>query len=379
MTAATSVDARDCHERRELRDTVARFVSRVASQESFREVLETAGYVEDLWTGLGDLGMTAILVPEEYGGAGGTLGDVVVVLEELGKVPTAVPYLSSAVLATFVIAALGDNGQQEKWLPGLASGDLVATVATCGPSGRPDVASLGIVADRGSGKLLLSGTATFVPDAGRADILVLACRDGDGVLFVVVNANTPGVTVTDTPCFDLTRRFADVRCADVVVDPVKVLADVVRGTEVFDQLLAVAALAIAADSLGGLETVTALSSQYAKDRIQFGKPIGSFQAIKHLCADMAIAVATARVAVDNAYRSGVAAQVPSSIAKSYAAAGYAKAAGDCVQVHGGIGFTWEHDAHVFLRRAKLNEALYGDLRWHRERIASHAVSEWGAS
>lgn len=375
MSTTAEAEARLNEEQRQLRDVLGKALSRVVPREVSRKVLETSGYVDNLWTAMADLGLPGILIPEDYGGAGGTLADAVVVLEEIGKVPTANPFLASAVLASQTIVVLADDEQRSRWLPSLASGERIGTVAICGVTGLPDIENLGVSAERDGDQWRLSGHATFVPDGAIADLIILVCRAGEYVVFVAVDAGTAALTVVDTPCFDLSRRFADVRVDDLIVDSSAILGgQTIQNVEALNELVSIAAVAIAADSLGGLEHVTTMASQYARDRVQFGKPIGSFQAIKHRCADMAIAAASARVAVDAACRGGAPTRLSASIAKSFATGSYAKAAGDCLQVHGGIGFTWEHDCHLFLRRAKLNEALYGDVRWHRELIARTALA-----
>jgi alkylation response protein AidB-like acyl-CoA dehydrogenase len=261
---------------------------------------------------------------------------------------------------------------QDHWLPPLAAGELTCTAALTGPAGVPG--TIGFGARRLGERTTLDGASGYVLDLEDAAAVVVLAREAqDGSpLLALLDPTAPGAEITPQPMTDRTRRLARLELHGVDIGRDQVVARGPHAQEVSAELLDRLAVGLAADSLGGAERVLELTVQYLKEREQFGRPIGSFQALKHRCADMLLALEASRSAVEHAAR---AVEHPderaaaASIAKSYAADAYVHAAGEGVQLHGGIGYTWEHDLHLHLKRAKLNQALAGDTAWHRDRIA----------
>ncbi len=320
------------------------------------------------WRTLARAGWPGLEVPEGLGGAGATFAEAAVVVEELGRAATASPYLGTAVLGVGALRLVAAGPGRDALLAAIAAGD--ATVAVALPAGDDD----GVVrprfrVERGDGAARLVGRAAFVPDAADADrVLVVAADPALGPVLVDA-APGDGVAVTPTPVVDATRSLAEVRADGAAIDPDRCWP--LAGDA--HELLARGALAVALDSLGLAEAVLAATVAYASVRHQFGRPIGSFQAVKHACADSAVALALSRQLVRGAVTDLVAgspdAEVAVSMAKAYVTDAAVAAAGSAIQLHGGIGYTWEHGLHALLKRATLNRSLLGSPRAHRARLA----------
>ncbi len=325
----------------------------------------------DLWDEMVELGWTTIHVPERYGGAGAGYADVAVVLHELGRTVTPSPFMS-AVLAGGALS-LADNED----VAGLA-GASPGTVALASTTGAYDLSRLTTTWQSTGSSVRLAGESGFVLDADLADILVVAARDDDGtVVALAVDASAPGVRVEHAPTVDQTRRLFTVVFNNVTVPADRLLCEPgTRAEELLERVLAIGVIAASCDAVGVAERAMEGAAQYAKDRTQFGKPIGSFQAVKHHCANMAIAVEASRAATHAAAESldGDPAAWPAgaAITSSYVGPACSHACALALLVHGGIGFTWEHDSHLFLKRAKLDEVLFGTPSWHRRRLADAA-------
>jgi alkylation response protein AidB-like acyl-CoA dehydrogenase len=312
------------------------------------------------------LGWTGLLIPERWGGAGAGMLEAIVVAEELGAHLTPLPFLSGAVLAATGLAAGGSEEQQQRWLPGLASGRLRAAVALTGPAGRP---SLVEVRQEGG---MLRGCSGFVLDGAGADVLLVAAA-GPGQArtdLFAVDCGSPGVMITELLNVDRTRPLASVTLTDV---PATAAARLPHGAQAIEAILDRGTVALAADAVGAARRALDLAVGYARQRQQFGRPIGSFQAVKHKLADMYLLVRGAALAVQGAAAALDAATPEASrlvaVAGSYAAEAAARVTGDAIQVHGGIGYTWEHDAQRLFKRAKFDELFLGDPAAHRERLA----------
>jgi alkylation response protein AidB-like acyl-CoA dehydrogenase len=369
-------------ERAELRATAQTLLARESPSEKVRAVIaDEPGFDRTLWDRLVELGWTGIHVPEQYGGIGAGYAELAVVLQELGGNIVPSPFLSSAVLATGALI-LGDNTSLARELVApLVSGVAFGSVAMASTHGSYEVSRLTSRWDRVSGGVRLEGSSGFVPDADLANVLIVAARNGDGDPAVVaVDTATPGVVVERVASVDATRRLFRVTFEGVVVDDGRLLCDAgPPAEELLRHILAVGVIATACDAAGAAESVLELATSYAKERVQFGKPIGSFQAVKHHCANMAIAVEASRAAVDGAARAldGDRGAWPAAAAVTSSYVGPA-CSGVCdvgLRVHGGIGFTWEHDSHLYLKRAKLDEVLFGTPSWHRRRLASMLLAE----
>jgi alkylation response protein AidB-like acyl-CoA dehydrogenase len=359
-------------EQDELRDSVRRFVSDRAPLPRVRELMETEdGLDRAVWDqASSQLGLLGLAIPEEYGGAGFTFSEQAIVLEELGAGLYGGPYLASAVLAATALLASADQDAQRDLLPALASGETIGTLAFTEDDGFWDPAKIRMTAAKAGDGWRLDGHKSFVLDGGSAGlILVLAVADG-GLSLLAVNAAAPGLGRTALPTMDQTRKLARLDFDGV---PGRLIGAAGDGTAVIDRVLDVAAIALAAEQLGGAQRSLDLTVEYTKVRHQFGRPIGSFQGLKHRMADLLMEVESLRSAVNYAAAAVAAgsAEVPilASLVKAYASETYFHVAAESIQMHGGIGFTWEHDAHLYFKRAKSSELFLGDASYHRERLA----------
>lgn len=313
-----------------------------------------------------DLGWLGLTLPESVGGVGGTWHELAVVLEEIGRAMAPVPVISSVVVAAGAVLLAGDDEQQQRLIPGIADGSAIATGALFGASGRP-ADPLTTQLERSDGALVLRGVSGFVPDAHVASWMVVAATDGESPSLIVVDTSSPGVRVERLDTTDVTRRLAHVHFDDVVIPGTDVLAGA-DAQQVIDELVRRAGVAIALDSAGGLERVVEITVAYVGEREQFGRKVGSFQAVKHHCANLLVHSETARVAGRAAADAiGGARWVEwAAIAKSYCGDAYTEATRIAVQCFGGVGFTWEYDIHFFMKRARLSQQLFGNPTHHRQ-------------
>jgi alkylation response protein AidB-like acyl-CoA dehydrogenase len=366
MTTTESAIDRD-----ELRAAARDMLDDTSTSAAVRAIAETDdGFDAQLWKQFGDVGWPSIEIAEAYDGAGATFGDLAVVLVEMGRHLAANSLPATTVLAAGALRFAGDD-LATTWLPQIAAGTARGTAALLSATGEPDLA--GFTAARSGSGWVVTGSSGFVADAHVAHLLVLRASTADGETLFAVETGHPGLTVSPTPMLDVTRRFSDVIAEDVVVDDSAVVVSAPDAAAAIRGLLDRAALATACDALGLAEQALELTVENAKTRVQFDRPIGSFQAVKHTCTNMFIAVETARVAlaeaVDRLDGDPQASSEAVSRAKAYCCDTAASVTADGVRMHGGIGFTWEHDMHLLVKRARLNQAIYGDSRWHRRRVA----------
>ena len=373
-------------EQEELRRTVRAFLADTSPETEVRRLMETPeGFDRTLWRRMGtELGLQGLAVPEEYGGAGCGPVEVGVVMEESGRALLCAPYLSSTVLATTTLLRCADEDARKRLLPGLASGELVATLALTEDSARWDAAGVGLRARETTGSWLLTGHKTFVLDGSAADVVLTVARTDDGIGVFWVDGDARGLTREPLPTMDPTRRQARLDYQDVPATRLRTHGD---GWDLVAEVLDRAAVALAAEQVGVASRALDMAVEYAKVRHQFGRPIGSFQAVKHLLADVLLEVESARAAAHFALLAaesedpGLAAAA--SLAKAFCSDACLQAAAENIQVHGGIGFTWEHPAHLYLKRAKTSQLLFGDPAYHREllaqRIGLGAVTVEGAA
>ncbi len=351
-------------EQEELRDSVRRFLASRSPMTQVRRVAETPeGFDRALWERMAaDLGLQGLAVPDTYGGSGFGQVEMSIVMEELGRALVPSPFLGSAVLATNALLALDDEEARRELLPGIASGETIATLAYRDVDG-PTLAAL----DEGIWRL--SGAKSLVLSGCQADMLLVVAQTGDELGFFCVEPPAADLSRQELTGLDLTRRLARVDLAGV---PARRLICEDASTAL-TETLDLASVALAAEQLGGLQRCLEMSVDYAKARAQFGRPIGSFQAIKHMCADMQVAMELARSAVRAAAWAADEAReelpVSAALARVYCSEAFFKVAADTIQVHGGIGFTWEHDAHLYYRRAKSSELLMGSPAQGREQLA----------
>src|SRR6478735_3999875 len=333
-------------EQEELRNIVRQFLEAKSPEAAVREQMETErGFDPVVWSQMAEqLGLQSLIVPEEFGGQGYGYVELIVVLEEMGRALLCAPFFSTVVLATNTLLQSGDDAAKKALLPGIASGETVATLALTEPNGRWDESGIEATATEAGGTWKISGTKSYVLDGHTADVIIVAARTAAGISLFSVAGDAAGLTRTPLATMDQTRKQA------------KLELDGVEGTlsgtdgagwDVLSTVLDLAAVGLAAEQVGGAQMCLETAVQYAKDRVQFGRPIGSFQAIKHKCADMLLEVESAKSA---AYYAGW-------------------CASENIQIHGGIGFTWEHPAHLYFKRAKSSELLFGDPSYHRELLA----------
>ncbi len=368
-------------ERDELRTSVRSLLSRDSSSERVRAVIaDEPGFDRSLWDEMVRLGWSSIHVPTDLGGGGAGYADLAVVLHELGRAITPSPFLASAVLASGALMLAENRGLTDDLLTSMTAGEAVGSVAFASAAGSYEPALLSLGWQRESASIRLRGSSGYVLDADCTDFLVVAARDaGNQPAVVVVDAATPSVVIERAPTVDATRRLFNVSFHDVVVPDERMLCEPGSdATELLEQILALGAIAAAADATGVADHALERASEYAKDRVQFGKPIGSFQAVKHHCANMAIAVVASRAAVraacDTLDRDRRAWRTAAAVTSSYVGPACAEACALALRVHGGIGFTWEHDSHLYLKRAKLDEVLFGTPSWHRRRLGRDVIA-----
>jgi len=364
-------------EQEELRRIVRQFLDSKSPESVVRELMETeSGYDESMWNQMAEqMGLQGLIIPEEFGGSGYSYIELIVVLEEMGRALLPAPYFSTVALATNALLHSGDDAAKKEFLPGIASGETIATVAFTEDNGRWDEQGITMTATKPSGGgsgdgYTLSGTKMFVIDGHTANLLIVAARGDNGVSLFTVPADADGVTRTPLSTMDQTRKQARVEFNNT---PARLLGSEGGGWQTLERMLDLAAVALSAEMVGGAQKCLDMSVEYAKVRVQFGRPIGSFQAIKHKCADMLLEVESGKSA---AYYAGWCAaelndELPSvaSLAKAYCSEAYFHAAAENIQIHGGIGFTWEHPAHLYFKRAKSSELLLGDPTYHRELLA----------
>ena len=360
-------------EQEELRSIVRQFLDAKSPESAVREAMATdRGYDEGVWSQMAEqLGLQSLIIPEEHGGQGFGFMELVIVMEEMGRALLCAPYFSTVVLAATTLLESGDEQACQDLLPGIAAGETIATLALTEPSGRWDDAGVAAVATEADGAWRITGTKSYVIDGHVADVILVVARTADGLSLFRVAGDASGLTRTLLPTLDQTRKQAQLD-----LDGVEgVLVGEQGGAwPVLTRVLDQAAVALAAEQVGGSQRCLDMAVEYAKDRIQFGRPIGSFQAIKHRCADMLLAVEAARssayyagtcVADDSEELPGVA-----STTKVACSEAFALVSGENIQIHGGIGFTWEHPAHLYFKRASAMNVFLGDVSYHRQLVAT---------
>ena len=363
-----------------LRASARRFLENECPTAFVRHrMAEPAAMTDVFWQQLADQGWFGILFPEEAGGSGLGLVEMTVLMEEMGRAVMPGPFFSTVLLGGAAILEVGSQAQQQEWLPRIAAGSAKVSLAWTEPNARWDAAGIMATGRETAGGFVLSGTKLFVADAHLSDAVVVAVRtrDGstmeDGVSLFLVPKDTPGLAVTLLPTIDETRKLCEVRLDNVALTPAALLGDKHGGWPALARVLDRATVALCAEMCGGAQRVLDMTTAYAKIRSAFGKPIGSYQAVKHRAADMLVDVENAKSltyyaawAIDEGLAE---APLAVSMAKAYASDAYRKVAGAGIQLHGGIGFTWEHDLQLYFKRAKASEVAFGDATWHRERVA----------
>jgi alkylation response protein AidB-like acyl-CoA dehydrogenase len=363
-----------------LRDTTARFIDSELPLSATRGLQDVPGGYDRSWLRkAAEIGWFAMLIPPAFGGgsvSGRGILDAAIVAEELGRSVQPGPFIAMNVAAD-AIARVGSDRQREELLPGIGAGQTVITWACVDRSGRWD-AGAGLRLEPAGDGFVLRGARGFVADAVTADWLLVVAASEEGAAQVLVHRDSPGLHLQPLSGLDLSRRFSHVDFDGVVVPGECKLGP--SGTEQLESQLRLAVALTCADTVGALEAMFAMTVAYAKDRVAFGRPIGSFQALKHTLADHALYLESCKAAAFAAARAVQDSDDAASEITSMAAAYIGDVGNDigqtCLQVHGGIGYTWEHDLHLLLRRVRSNTLLYGEPSWHRERVcAFHRLGE----
>ncbi|SHN18755.1 acyl-CoA dehydrogenase family protein [Cryptosporangium aurantiacum] len=366
-------------EQRELRTVVRGLLEKESPEATVRAVMATdTGFDPELLAGLAGMGLPGLAVPEEQGGAGAGWVEQGVVFEELGRALACVPYLSTVGLAIPALLAAGDRSAIDRWLPGLASGERTATVALPEQAARWTTGGEALTATGAGPEWEVTGVAAHVLDGATAHLLlVVAVTDGGPTLFAVDPAH-PGVQRTATTTSDHTRRFAHLEFRGAPAVPVGTVG---AAGGVVGLALAHGRVALACEQVGGAARVLELAVEHARTRVQFARPIGSFQAVKHRCADMLVAVETARSAAWAAVRAVGTEELHlvSAVAAAVCADAYTTCASGFVQIAGGLGYTWEHSAHLYVKRSRGSAVLFGTPHQHRRLVADLASIREGRS
>ncbi len=378
-------------EQQELREAARAFLRDHGGSAQVRAAMATpAGHDPEVWKRIGtELGWPALPVAEAHGGLGLGMVELVALQEVIGEFLLPSPFFATACLAVPLIQEAATPRQQAALLPGIAEGSTRATLAFPGPCGYFDARGVEVLAHPARGGVELEGELPLVLDGHTADLLLVPAREpgsrgAQGVGIYVVRAGTRGLERTPLPTMDQTRRGARVRLDRVAVGAGERLgagaSEGPAGFPALSRALDRAAIALAAEQIGGAQRALDLAVAHARERVQFGRPIGSFQAIKHKCADRMVEIESARSAVYHA--ACVAAEgvdgteglrLAASLAKARASEAFFRAAADCLQIHGGVGFTWEYDVHLLLKRARATEGFLGSPAFHRERVARHLL------
>ncbi|WP_293766551.1 acyl-CoA dehydrogenase family protein [Sporichthya sp.] len=358
-------------EQEDLRKAVRALCDERSPESEVRRLMDTdGGYDEVVWKQLAQMGLLGLVIPEEHGGAGATWSDVGIVLEETGRALLCSPYFSTVVLGCGALLFSDDSAAQAEYLPRIAAGALRATFAVTEDSGRWDTEGVQLAARCSDGAWALDGHKCFVLDGLTADLLLLVARTDLGLSLFAVDADSAGLTRTPLKTMDATRKQARLELHST---PAQLIGIDGQGWAVTRIVLDLAAAALAAEQVGGARKALETAVTYAKIRHQFGRPIGSFQAIKHACADMFLQVEGATSVAHEAVRAigsgGEDAALLASLAKAYCSDAFFNVAAKNIQIHGGIGFTWEHPAHLYFKRAKTGQLLFGDSHYHRALLA----------
>lgn len=355
-------------EHRALRDAVADLLARRAPESEVRRLMaEESGHDPAVWAELATMGLLGLTIPEEFGGAGAGFAELAVVAERMGAALLCAPYLSTAVMTPYLLLALGDTEECAATLPRIAAGNLLTAVAFAesGDARPPEEPATTATPDGPDWSL--TGELTFVLDAAIAERFYVLADSGSGSGIFAVERHSPGITVSALDTLDQTRKQGRLV---LNATPGRLVGAPGDGHPSLRTALQQSAVALIAEQAGGALRTTDMAVDYARTRFQFGRAIGSFQAVKHMCVDMLLEAQSALSAARHV-AAGFDAAAPDrfldlALAQAYCSEAYVMTAATSIQVHGGIGFTWEHPAHLYLRRARTDAQIFGDPAWHRE-------------
>jgi alkylation response protein AidB-like acyl-CoA dehydrogenase len=364
-----------------LRASARQFLERECPPDVVRRLSDAPqGYSADLWQKMVELGWMGLVLPEAYGGSGLGFVDLTIVMEEMGRVLLPAPFFSSVALGALTLLETGSDEQRQQMLPRLARGEAKVCVALLEADGRYDPRGISMRASIRGNRATLTGTKLFVADADVSDYVICVARTRrgrdpeSGLSLFVLDMTSPGIACTPLIGMDQTRRFSEVSFARVSVSLESMLGGRDAAWPSLQRALDKATVALCAEMVGGAEKAMEMCVEYGKTRVQFGRQIGGFQAVKHKIADMKVWVENAKSVVYYAAwaldSDAPEASRAASMAKAYCSEMYTRVTADGVQVHGGIGFTWDHNIHLYFKRAKSSEVLLGNATWHRERTAA---------
>lgn len=356
-------------EQQALRKAVADLTAKRSSERHVRDLTDSdTGHDPAVWRELAAMGLLGLLIPEEFGGAGAGYAEMGIVMEEMGRALMGGPFLSTAVMATNLLAEIDDADEKAAVLPQIASGELIVCLAYAEDGSARPPAPLTTSAMARDDGWKLAGVKTFVLDAQSAHMLYVLAQSDSGPAVFAVERDAPGFTVSPLTTIDQTRKQYRLSFDNT---PARLVGRPGSGIDLFSAALDRSAVALLGEQAGGAQRVTQMAVDYAKTRYQFGRAIGSFQAVKHMCADMLLeaesAVSAARFVAGSFAEQAKSRIADLALAQAYCSDAYVHVAATNIQVHGGIGFTWEHPAHLYLRRARTDAQLFGRPSWHRER------------
>ena len=357
-----------------------RFLKKECPSEYVQEIFKDArGMTDDLWQKMAEMDWMAMRIPENYGGMGMEQIDMSLLLEEMGRAVLPGPFFSTVILAGETIMAAGTDTQKRQYLGAIADGKAKATLALHEPDGGTDIEYIDMSGTRSGDDFILKGTKLYVPDAHLADFIVLPVRTGttgdpaDTISLFVMSAREKGVTILPLPTMDGTRKLSAVICKDVQLNKTSILGELNKGWQPLMHALQRAQVGLCAEAVGGAQKAMEIASDYAKVRVQYDQPIGSFQAVKHMCAQMFTEAESSRSMLYWAswaqdYGAENEAAIAASSAKAYCTDAFTNVAAKGIQVLGGTGFTMENEMHLYLKRAKANQSALGTPVYHRERV-----------
>jgi alkylation response protein AidB-like acyl-CoA dehydrogenase len=362
-----------------LQQSARDFFSRECKPERVRELMASETAFDDaLWRGMADQGFMGLTIPEEYGGLGLGAVELIAVAEEMGRACLPGPFISTFWAAELIHRA-GSEGQRKQYLEAIAAGELKATVALLEEDADWTPDAIALRAEKDGKDYRLRGAKHFVNDAAVADVIVTVARVANGLVLLPVARNAAGLKITATSAMDATRKLYTVEFDNVAVAEADALAFTTKTRDALDAATRVATVALTAEMLGVMQWTLDATVEYAKTRLQFGKPIGIYQAVQHQCADMFNWTEGARSAVYYAAwavaENDPGAALAVSVAKTHCSDAARETGNRGVQVHGGIGFTWEHNLQLYYKRAKSSEIMFGDANYHREQIAKQIIDD----
>jgi len=360
-----------------LRQSARSLLEKECPSAAVRKMMEDErGFDPALWKKMAELGWLGLVIPEEYGGGGLSYVDLVLIMEEMGRVVLPSPFIWTVMFAEAIKRA-GNDKQKASLLPKIASGELIATVAYLEPSGVWSPDGIAMTARREGAGYVLGGTKLFVNDGHIADCLLVAARTGEagnhGITLFALETKHSGIEVKRLTTMDQTRKLTEVEFTAVKVGAPDVVGEEGNGWSTLSEVIDRGKVMLAGEMMGGAQKVLEMTVDYAKVRVQFGRPIGSFQAVQHKCANMMIDVEGTKSAAyyaSWAVSNDVAeAPLAAALAKAAASDAFRRVSAEGIQLHGGIGFTWDHDMHLYFKRAKSSEFTFGDANWNRELVA----------